>query len=137
VKVEIYGHSDDCIEVDGDLHEEFTSYNGPSFLHFGDGTVIEAEYGPSNDAGYFWRIRPIKQLSADKCRRVPGTYDGDEGRKCDKLILEGDLKWVECWGSAEGPTEDDCDLFMDKLVDSVVLSTDQVKRIMAIAREGK
>lgn len=135
MRVEVYGMSDDCLEVEGDLMDEFGAYGGPHFLHFSDGTVLEAEYCPPDDDTYYWRIKTHVSGSGTKIARKPGTYDGEDGRKCDKLILIGDLGWVECWGSADGPTRENIKAFFERM-DGSTLSQSQAKRIMAIVREG-
>lgn len=133
MKVEIYGDGDDRVEVEGDLNGEFEACNCAVFLHFGDGTILEVEYNPKSDI--YWRIKIVKICDGTNFERLPGTYDGEDNMSCDRLRLTGDLKSVSCWGSAEGPTREDCESFFDAL-DTDDLTMDKMKRIMAIAREG-
>jgi hypothetical protein len=55
-EVTIYGGSDDLIEIDGDLREEFTAYNEDEgvYVAFSDGTVLKVRY----DEEGCWRITP-------------------------------------------------------------------------------
>ncbi len=59
--LEIYGASDDLVEVDGDIVEEFNpSGDDPSYLGFSDGTILKIAY--DNDG--IWRIVPVAKGSA-------------------------------------------------------------------------
>lgn len=142
MRVEVYGHSDDCIEVEGGpLTDEFGAYNATTYLHFGDGTVIEACYSPEDDVhdyGGGWRIRPVKVADGTTVERVPGTYEGDNGDgtpRCDKLIITGDLRSVQCWSSADGPTGNDIKEWFSNHFNPRDLTADQAKQIMAICLE--
>lgn len=107
MRVEVYGSSDDNLCWSGDQRDECGVY-GPMYLHFTNGTVIEAEHDPPNEEGYNWRIRPVKIGHDVYVERVDGTY-ADEG-PCDRLILTGDDLFVTgCWSSPDGPTDDDLD----------------------------
>jgi len=104
MKISVYGQSDDLIELDGGIYEEYGSYSHPSFLHFSDGTIIECEYCPEDDPQHYWRFKILKQGAGTAIQRVPGTYDGEDGHICDRLVIEGDIKFVRCFDSADGPT---------------------------------
>ena len=86
-KVTIYGASDDLIEIDGGIEEEFSpGEDDAAYLAFSDGTVLHIEY---TDSG-FWRIT----------RRVTGTagYEKHEGTNedtdySDRVTLSG-VDWV-------------------------------------------
>lgn len=132
--VYVRGHSDDCIEVEGDLNEEFSAYEAVKYLHFNEGTVLKVEYAPEDDNDYNWRIGVVRLGEGTTAERFPGTYDGEDGMKCDKYELSGNLSSVKCYGSAKGATGDDIELFFDRL-DYRELSKDQQIRIMAIANE--
>ncbi len=131
MKVEIYGHSDDCIEVDGGkLTDEFPAYDVAKFLHFSDGTILEVEYSPKDDDNYRWRIKETKLAYGTKLTRKPGTYHGESpGAKCDKVILDGDIRWVRCYSQAAGPSEDDIERFFDSF-DPNDLTQEQKLQIM-------
>jgi hypothetical protein len=135
MRVEVFGHSEDLIVLDGDKCEEFGAYNAAKYLHFGDGTVLEVEYSPDDDKDYRWRIIPQIVAAGTELTELEGTYHGEEeGAKCDKLVLVGDLKRVDCYSSVDGPTDDDIAYFFENL-DWMSFTPDQSKRIMEIAKE--
>lgn len=131
MEVKIYGSSDDCIEVDGNLREEFYLKEPASYLHFGDGTVVKAEYAPKDDDDYRWRFT-VMVYGGCQVEKAEGTYHEEEpGAKCDKLILKGDLKNVRCWSSVGGPTKRDIQDWIDNFdIDDV--TPEQALRIMEI-----
>lgn len=55
-EVTIYGASDDLIEIDGDLREEFNAYDEDEgvYVAFSDGTILRVKY----DEDGCWRITP-------------------------------------------------------------------------------
>jgi len=90
--LKIYGASDDLIEIEGDIREEFNpSADEPSLLAFSDGTLLQILYGMGHEG--FWRITPLVYGSA-KYRKTEAT-DEDENYS-DVVTLEGDIKWVVC-----------------------------------------
>lgn len=60
-KVKVCGASDDLIEVEGALNEEFGASSGEdtsvSFVGFSDGTVLRVAYGENGEG--FWRITRV------------------------------------------------------------------------------
>lgn len=55
----VYGHSDDCIEIDGDVHGEcYLGKSGRSRLIFDDGTELKISYGLGG--GATWDIVLLK-----------------------------------------------------------------------------
>jgi len=93
----ITGHSDDLIEIEGDIREEFT-YREPHdaseapLLAFSDGTVLRIFF---NDAGV-WRITPVTRGDADL--EIVQAPEDDDDNRTDKATLSdyrgGTLKWV-------------------------------------------
>ena len=132
MQVEVSGHSDDIVHVDGDLQEEFDAYK-TVFLHFGDGTVLEASYAQHKK--YYWRIEVLKSGEGTDVKRLPGTYDGCDGYRCDKLELAGDLKSVDCWSSADGPANAEIVYAIEDRYGLTGLSNDRLMRILAIVKE--
>ena len=58
--IKIYGASDDLIEIEGDISEEFGDFDTdkhPGCIAFADGTILRIQYG-INDEG-IWRITPL------------------------------------------------------------------------------
>lgn len=98
MKIKIYGHSDDCIEIDGDLREEFyPSGNGPNYISCSDGSLLTIEYAPDDTA--CWRINLVVAGTA-AYTHVMGDEDAkgkqnEGGGYSDVATLEGvDLKWI-------------------------------------------
>ena len=59
--IKVYGASDDLIEVEGDIREEFTALfdchdNVGGILAFSEGTIVRIVY----DIDGIWRITPIR-----------------------------------------------------------------------------
>ncbi len=82
----ITGASDDLIEIDGQIVEEFPhAEETAALLAFSDGTLLQVEY----DKDGIWRV---KRLAAGECELThsPGSVDLDTN---DVAILTGDLRW--------------------------------------------
>lgn len=88
--VKVYGYSDDIIVVEGGgLDDEFYD----PFLHFSDGTILEARYSPKCYRGK-WRIQVVKQGTAT-IEIVPAP---DTDKNCsDIATLAGEIVGVEAW----------------------------------------
>lgn len=57
--IRIYGHSDDCIEIEGDVDEELGAYSRPRCITVGgeDGGVeVWVEYAPERTKGAVWHF---------------------------------------------------------------------------------
>lgn len=88
MKVTIRGYSDDLVEVEGDLREEFCG--DQVTLVFGDGTLLEVSYG--NDG--CWHISRSKEGSATFTETFKAV-DPDSDQYSDVATLEGDLVSVD------------------------------------------
>jgi hypothetical protein len=95
--VTIYGASDDLIEIDGDIREEFSHYphndGERCFLFFSDGTVLSVQY----DQDGVWRFATIKTGSAEMTKTDGVPDDGEEpdgSEPTDRVTLVGDIVWV-------------------------------------------
>lgn len=88
-QVVIFGASDDLVEIEGSLREEFNVNSDESVvLVFGDGTVLTVRY----DMMGVWRIQQTAAGTADFFMdEDPGD---DEERYSDRVTLTGDLRWV-------------------------------------------
>lgn len=91
-KVEICGASDDLIEIDGDISEEFNppyeSDDGDmGLLAFSDGTVLNVVYGNEG----IWRLSPVHHGTA-VYEITQGTDAHDD--YTDRVTLTGDIEWV-------------------------------------------
>jgi hypothetical protein len=88
----IYGASDDLIEVDGDLSDEFTymsrtdGHNG-DLLAFSDGTILRIQF---TDTGV-WRITPV--VGGAGYLNIVQAPEGDEDNYSDRATLDGAV-WV-------------------------------------------
>ena len=98
--VRVYGASDDLIEVEGDLREEFNAYDleDGAVLAFSDGTVLRAVY---DDDGC-WRLTRLAE-GRGLMRKIEAFDLADEGLKhpgtdvpgySDLVTLEADIEWV-------------------------------------------
>lgn len=87
--IKIYGASDDLIEIEGDISEEFDHYNDeePFYLAFSDGTALSVLY----DKDGFWRINRLAFGSAEYSKHEGMDEDGDYS---DIITLTGDIKWA-------------------------------------------
>lgn len=86
----ITGHSDDLIELDGDITEEFYAGRADEtdYLAFSDGTVITIKY---TDEGV-WRIHPIVKPNLNlQITQCAGDPNGDV--YTDTATIEG-VAWV-------------------------------------------
>lgn len=88
-KVTIYGASDDLIELEGDIREEFSCYGDDegNYLAFSDGTVLHIVY---NDEGV-WRITP-KAKGTAKMEKTEAVSSEDDNYT-DRVTLTGDVRW--------------------------------------------
>jgi hypothetical protein len=89
MSVTVYGASDDLIEIEGDLRDEFSPSHpdgGPDYLGFSDGTVLSIQY-----TGGFWRIRRIVEGLASYANTRATNEDDDYS---DRVTLEGGFSWV-------------------------------------------
>jgi hypothetical protein len=93
VSITVYGASDDLIEIDGDISEEFGYRNEDGLgdkgdlLAFSDGTILRIHYTQSG----MWRITPVVGGSATL--RIEQAPEGDEDNYSDKAELSGAV-WV-------------------------------------------
>lgn len=96
--VKVYGASDDLVEVEGDIREEFYALgefdNGEAkdggYLAFSNGAVFRIEY--TNQG--VWRITPTVAYPAGHDFRVIQTPADDEDNYSDILEMEDTIEWV-------------------------------------------
>lgn len=88
MSVTVYGASDDLIEVEGDIREEF-HWNDclPAYLRFSNGVVLRVSYFD------VWRIEPV--AGAELVQVVQCSED-DEDNYSDRATVSGDVTWVAC-----------------------------------------
>lgn len=89
MSITVYGASDDLIEVEGDINEEFTLSNDETgdLLAFSNGVMLRVMY---TDDG-LWRILPLRGAS-----RVTIDFadDADSDNYSDRATLTETAAWV-------------------------------------------
>ena len=100
-RVVVYGASDDLVEVDGDLSEEFTSFEPkPDLLEFSDGTWAEVKLDTEGQ----WRIKLVEDSGLIEAVHTPSREEDGVGPRydedgcndySDKLVLTGPIEWVK------------------------------------------
>jgi hypothetical protein len=89
-EITVYGASDDLIEIDGAIIEEFNPRGDePVLLAFSDGTVLRIHY---SDAGV-WRIQPVHGGRGSELTIAQAPED-DEANYSDRATLRADIEWV-------------------------------------------
>lgn len=89
----VYGASDDLIEIDGAIREEFNPNDEPSYLGFSNGVVLKVTY----DNEGIWRIQPranhhLVTIDFAIGDEAPRREDGSSGYS-DRATME-DVSWV-------------------------------------------
>lgn len=98
--IEVFGCSDDLIEVDGDIRDEFGRYaiGKWSFVVFDEGTVLRVGYAVDGTGN--WRVERIREGEA-QFNRVPAEMrqveDPDE--YSDVGVLDGDVRGLKFYAS--------------------------------------
>jgi len=87
--IKIYGASDDLIEIEGDLQEEFSCYmpeGEKRFLAISDGTLLEVQYDGN------WRFHILKRGSGEVIIIPP---DESKDEYSDIVTIKGEARpWV-------------------------------------------
>ena len=86
--ITVYGASDDLIEVEGDIREEFDIDGGGELFAFSDGTIIQVEWTKVG----VWRITSMVKGSGE-LTIVQAPVDDDRDRT-DRATLHADIRWV-------------------------------------------
>jgi hypothetical protein len=87
--IKIYGASDDLVEVEGDINEEFGWFadnDKPRPMGFSDGTLLSVRY----DEDGIWRITLIESGTA-VFNKKEGSVSQDTN---DEVTLTGNIRWV-------------------------------------------
>jgi hypothetical protein len=97
--IRIWGASDDLLEVDGDVYEEFSVYgtasDEPLFVAVSDGSLWKVTY---DDDGC-WRVASVV-VGANKHTRIEADGVEAEDRAdgtcgySDVVTIQGDVAWV-------------------------------------------
>ncbi len=97
--MKIYGHSDDCIEVEGThICEEFYIHKGGSYLRFDNDLVVRCTFNEQKDVG--WRFSVINLPATNTVEEIGPDEDGDYS-----LIIYGkEPEAVVCDDTPSGPS---------------------------------
>lgn len=92
--IRIYGASDDLIEIEGDISEEFVYVGGDALLSFSDGTLLSIRY----DNFGIWRIHVLSK-GASRLTHIVCTSDGTDDDYTDAVHLfdeelDRPIQWV-------------------------------------------
>lgn len=96
--VVLFGASDDLIELEGSIHEEFTSADDRNLVAFSDGTILAIEY---TNAGV-WRITTVVEGTAQV--RITHAPEDDDDNYTDRAEITGDVWWAahaSSWAKAK------------------------------------
>ena len=85
---EVYGASDDLIEVEGDVRGEHCSDD--VFLIISDGTILKIKYG--KDSMAVWEIRLIEKGTL--FATIKPCFDEDADRYSDTAMFNSGVKWI-------------------------------------------
>lgn len=90
MSITIYGASDDLIEVEGDISEEFSALGEDDgyLIAVSDGTLLRVRY----TADGVWRIEPVHQGGADL--DIVQAISADDDNYSDRATLTGTIDWV-------------------------------------------
>lgn len=96
--VTVYGASDDLIEIEGDVTEEFNALEGldeagdksdGGFLAFSNGIVLRVRYTDG-----IWRISPVKLNPEVGDVVIVQAIEGDSDDYTDRATVPGTVDWV-------------------------------------------
>lgn len=96
MSVTVYGASDDLIEIEGDIREEFIypslDDDGDGvFLAFSSGHVLRIRYSSSG----VWRIEPVFSAGELRIEQAP---ENDDDKYTDVAVIDGaafqGFRWV-------------------------------------------
>jgi len=88
-EIVVYGSSDDLIEIEGGISEEFSAPSGgKGLLAFSDGTLLRFVY----DAAGVWRFTLAMGGRAEYEKAE--APEGDDDNYSDRVRLIGDIHWV-------------------------------------------
>lgn len=85
--VTVYGASDDLIEVEGTIDEEFSVGADGNLLAFSDGTVLRIQHTD------VWRITPVV-VPDQGLLSIVQCPENDEDNYSDRATLTGNILWV-------------------------------------------
>ena len=84
--IEVYGASDDLIEIEGSIREELSGDEG--LVAFDDGTILRVEYTNTG----VWRIATLRRGTA--FGRIEQCEENDEDNYSDRAFLRDGPSWA-------------------------------------------
>lgn len=85
--LEVFGSSDDLIELSGDLREEFSCLEPEgALLAFSNGLVLRVVYSGTG----VWRITPVTGSGY----RLTQAPENDPDNYSDRALLDDNISWV-------------------------------------------
>ncbi len=102
--ITICGSSDDLIEIDGDLCDEFNAYHCWKYVHFNGGTIVKAGYAQMPDKGWVFEVVQLGE-GITMAMLDPELEDGEHFS--DRLQLCGQIYAAACWRNIDGPSDDE------------------------------
>lgn len=94
--IKLSGASDDLVEVEGDIREEFYAAtlndegDEGGIMAFSNGIVLRILY--TNDG--IWRITPVSIVGDSQLVQIEHAPEDDEDNYSDVATVHGDIKWV-------------------------------------------
>jgi len=98
----IYGHSDDCIEIESGSFRDAFAYNGKGrdYLHFPCGLVVKCEFDMEPDTA--WRFKVVANPEAF------AVTETDPCEDCDyRLAINCDATYAMHHATANGPDDEE------------------------------
>jgi len=96
--IKVYGHSDDCVEIEGDFKKEIYSFDKPLRIYFDDGTDFIIKY---NNEGN-WVFDVIKK--GKKFKKILPIDIKDPNNYTECLIMYKGCKTYGFTWRLESPT---------------------------------
>lgn len=92
--IKVRGTSDDLIELEGDIREEFYADEDGNYLAFSNGVALRIHYTTEG----VWRITKVREGSAGATIQYAEDFEGfDDGDSySDVAEVIGNVKWVIC-----------------------------------------
>lgn len=126
--IAIYGHSDDCIEVEGPkgLQDEYNGENCLLVLYPTEDR-FRVHYGA--DDRTVWKVTHEHNTGKLRTSMVEAPAGDDPDPYTDKMTVTGDIIRIECWEEWPPTTREIRKKVERKLEDR--LSDDEIRRIWA------
>lgn len=92
MEVKVSGASDDLIEIDGGIYEEFYAYGDEenNYLAFSDGTLLSVVY----DVNGFWRISALFTGTSTTLEKHEASDEDSDYSDIVTLQNAADFLWV-------------------------------------------